>query len=135
MAATIDAKNIFLKDVDTASSVTSSVLDLGVGTNLTPLYIDVKLTKAVTAGNVATVTVQSSTTAAFNTAITEMVVTVHPSATAQAAGPCQLAQFFCPITPGGRYARLIVAGPTGDGAVAPANGKLWAYMSPDIQAP
>lgn len=130
--AVIDAKLIFMQDKATAAEVTSDVLDLGKnGANLNPLYIDVKLTTGVTAGSVVSVKVQSSTDDKFTKPIDEQTTTIHADATAQKK-PCQLVQTFCPITPGGRYVRLIV---TGDSTTAPVGGKLWAYISPDIQVP
>lgn len=130
MAAMIDAELILCQDIDTAATVTSSVLDLGRNKVLKPLYIDVKLTKGVTAGRVKSVELQTSEDKAFGSPITEMVVTVGKTATQQ-KNPCQLAQFFSAIQPQGRYVRLKITGDT----TAPAGGKLWAYLSPDIQVP
>lgn len=130
MAVTIDAKLLLMENVNTAASVTSSVLDLGKNNTLNPLFVDVKLTTGVTAGNVASIKLQSSTDEAFTSPIDEMTVTIGKTA-AQQKIPCQLAQFFCPVQPGGRYIRIIVTG----GSTAPAGGKLWAYLTPDIQVP
>lgn len=130
--AVIDKSLIFMQDVAVGASVNSSVLDLGGKlANVNPLYIDVKLTTGVTAGSVVSVKVQSSDTEAFTKATDEIEVTIAKSATEQKS-PCQLAQFFCPIRPGNRYVRLVA---TGDKTTAPVGGKLWAYMSPDIQVP
>lgn len=130
--AVIDAKLIFMQDKDTAAAVTSDVLDLGKnGSNLNPLYIDVKLTKGVTAGSVASVKVQSSADEAFTKPIDEQETFIKADAAKQKR-PCELVQTFCPITPGARYVRLIV---TGDTTTAPTGGKLWAYISTDIQVP
>lgn len=130
MAAMIDAELILCQDVDTAATVTSSVLDLGHNKVLKPLYIDVKLTQGVTAGRVKNVELQTSADENFSAPITEMVVTVGKTAEQQKRA-CQLAQFFAAIQPQGRYVRLVITGDT----VAPAGGKLWAYLSPDIQVP
>ena len=130
MAAMIDAELILCQDTDTAATVTSSVLDLGRNKVLKPLYIDVKLTQGVTTGRVKSVELQTSADEAFASPITEMVVTVGKTAEQQKR-PCQLAQFFAAIQPQGRYARLKITGDT----TAPAGGKLWAYLSPDIQVP
>lgn len=129
--AVIDAKLIFMQDKDTGANVISDVLDLGPnGSNLNPLYIDVKLTKGVTAGSVASVQVQSSTDEEFTAPIEEQTTFIKADADKQKR-PCQLVQTFCPITPGARYVRLVVTGDT----TAPAGGKLWAYISTDIQVP
>lgn len=129
--AVIDVKLIFMQDKATAASVTSEVLDLGKnGANLNPLYIDVKLTTGVTAGSVASVKVQSSTDEAFSAPIDEQTTFIRADAAKQKR-PCQLVQTFCPITPGARYVRLVVTGDT----TAPTGGKLWAYISTDIQVP
>lgn len=130
MAAMIDAELILCQDVDTAATVTSSVLDLGHNKVLKPLYIDVKLTQGVTAGRVKSVELQTSADENFSAPITEMVVTVGKTAEQQKRA-CQLAQFFAAIQPQGRYVRLVITGDT----AAPAGGKLWAYLSPDIQVP
>ena len=106
------------------------MLDLGRNKVLKPLYVDVKLTQGVTAGRVKSVELQTSADEAFTTPISEMTVTIGKTAEQQKRA-CQLAQFFAAIQPQGRYVRLIITGDT----VAPAGGKLWAYLSPDIQVP
>lgn len=132
--AVIDAKLIYMNNTAAGESVTSNVIELGAnGSNLNPLYIDVKLTEGVTAGAVKSVKVQSSVDKAFTTPIDEMEIFI-PAARNQKV-PCQLVQTFCPITPGGRYARLVVTGSTTTDGTAIAGGKLWAYISPDIQVP
>jgi hypothetical protein len=126
----IDAKLILCENVDTAATVTSSVLDLGRNKVLKPLYVDVKLTQGVSAGRVKSVELQTSADKAFTTPITEMVVTVGKTAEQQKRA-CQLAQFFAAIQPQGRFVRVKITGDT----TAPAGGKLWAQLSPDIQVP
>nr|DAF08867.1 MAG TPA: major capsid protein [Caudoviricetes sp.]DAO96621.1 MAG TPA: major capsid protein [Caudoviricetes sp.] len=59
-----------------------------------------------------------------------MVVTIGKTAEQQKHA-CQLAQFFASIQPQGRYVRVKITGDT----TAPAGGKIWAYLSPDIQVP
>nr|DAL45784.1 MAG TPA_asm: major capsid protein [Caudoviricetes sp.] len=130
MAVMIDAKLILCENVDTAATVTSSVLDLGRNKVLKPLYVDVKLTQGVSAGRVKSVELQTSADKAFTTPITEMVVTVGKTAEQQKRA-CQLAQFFAAIQPQGRFVRVKITGDT----TAPAGGKLWAQLSPDIQVP
>lgn len=130
MAVMIDAKLLFCEDVDTAASVTSTVLDLGRNKVLKPLYVDVKLTKGVTAGRIKSVELQTSADEAFSSPVSEMTVTVGKTAEQQKRA-CQLAQFFASIQPQGRYVRLVITGDT----TAPADGKLWAYLSPNIQVP
>lgn len=130
MAVTIDAKLLLCENVDTEATVTSSVLDLGRNKVLKPLYVDVKLTQGVTSGRVKSIELQTSEDDAFTSPITEMTVTTGKT-TEQQKRACQLAQFFAPINPQGRYVRLKINGDT----AAPAGGKLWAYLSPDIQVP
>lgn len=130
MAVMIDAKLILCENVDTIATVTSKVLDIGRNKSLRPLYVDVKLTKGVTAGRVESVELQSDADKNFSTPITEMVVTVGKTAEQQKHA-CQLAQFFASIQPQGRYVRVKI---TGDDA-PPTGGKIWAYLSPDIQVP
>ena len=50
---------------------------------------------------------------------------------------CTLAQFYCPLEPSARYVRLVVTGSSTSSAAAEAiaGGKLWAYISPDVQVP
>lgn len=130
MAVMIDAKLILCEEVDTAATVTSSVIDLGRNKVLKPLYVDVRLTQGVSAGRVKSVELQTSADKAFTTPITEMVVMVGKTAEQQKRA-CQLAQFFAAIQPQGRFVRVKITGDT----TAPAGGKLWAYLSPDIQVP
>ena len=130
MAVMIDAKLILCENADTAAEVTSSVIDLGRNKVLKPLYVDVKLTQGVSAGRIKSVELQTSADKAFTTPITEMVVTVGKTAEQQKRA-CQLAQFFAAIQPQGRFVRVKITGDT----TAPAGGKLWAYLSPDIQVP
>lgn len=126
--AVIDAKLLFCSDKPVAASVTTNVVDLGKnGAVLVPLYISVKLTEGCTSGSVTSVKVQSAATEAFSGAVDEMTVQV-PASVVQTR-PCNLVQFFAPISPANRYVRLVMTG------TSPAGGKLWAYMSPDIQAP
>lgn len=130
MAVMIDAKLILCEDVDTAATVASKALDIGRNKSLRPLYVDVKLTKGVTAGRVKSVELQSSADESFSAPITEMVVTIGKTAEQQKYA-CQLAQFFASIQPQGRYVRVKITGDT----TVPAGGKIWAYLSPDIQVP
>lgn len=130
MAVMIDAKLILCENADTAATVTSSVIDLGRNKVLKPLYVDVKLTQGLSAGRVKSVELQTSADKAFTTPITEMVVMVGKTAEQQKRA-CQLAQFFAAIQPQGRFVRVKITGDT----TAPAGGKLWAYLSPDIQVP
>ena len=129
MAVMIDAKLILCENVDTAATVTSNVLDIGRNKSLRPLYVDVKLTKGVTAG-VKSVELQTSADKGFSSPVTEMVVTIGKTAEQQKHA-CQLAQFFASIQPQGRYVRVKITSDT----TAPAGGKIWAYLSPDIQVP
>lgn len=127
--AVIDANLIYMNNVAAGQNVTSNVLDLNKnGSNLNPLYIDVKLTEGATAGKVTSIEVQSSTDKEFSSPIKEMEIFIPASK--DFTKPCQLAQTFCPITPGGRYARILVKC---DSSIA--GGKLWAYISNDIQVP
>lgn len=130
MAVMIDAKLILCENVDTAATVTSNVLDVGCNKSLRPLYIDVKLTKGVTSGRVKSVELQTSADKTFSAPFTEMVVTIGKTAEQQKHA-CQLAQFFASVQPQGRYVRVKITGDT----TAPTGGKLWAYLSPDIQVP
>nr|DAW48709.1 MAG TPA: major capsid protein [Caudoviricetes sp.] len=130
MAVMIDAKLILCENVDTAATATSKALDIGRNKSLRPLYVDVKLTKGVTAGRVKSVELQSSADESFSAPITEMVVTIGKTAEQQKHA-CQLAQFFASIQPQGRYVRVKITGDT----TVPAGGKIWAYLSPDIQVP
>ena len=126
--ANIDAKLLFCSDKAVAASVTTDVIDLGKnGAVLQPLYISVKLTEGCSSGSMTSVKVQSAATEAFSGAVDEMTVNV-PTSVVQTR-PCNLAQFFAPIKPGNRYVRLVIAGSS------PTGGKLWSYMSPDVQVP
>ena len=126
--AAIDAKLLLCSDKAVAASVTSDVIDLGMnGAVLNPLYISAKLTVGCSSGSITSIKVQSSATEAFSSAVDEMTVNV-PTSVVQNR-PCNLAQFFCPIKPANRYVRVVFTGSS------PAGGKLWAYLSPDIQVP
>ena len=126
--AAIDSKLLFCSDKAVAASVTTDVIDLGKnGSVLVPLYISVKLTEGCTSGSMTNVKVQSASTESFSDAVDEMTVQV-PASVVQTR-PCNLVQFFAPITPSKRYVRLVMTGSS------PAGGKLWAYMSPDVQVP
>lgn len=126
--AAIDAKLLFCSDKAVAASVTSNVIDLGAnGAVLRPLYISAKLTVGCASGSMTSVKVQSAATEAFSSATDEM--TVNVPASVDQTRPCNLVQFFAPIKPGNRYVRLVFTGSS------PSGGKLWAYMSPDIQVP
>lgn len=124
--AAIDAKLLFCSNKNVAASVTTDAIDLGKnGAVLNPLYISVKLTEGCQSGKMTEVKVQSSATAEFSNAVDEMTVYVPASVVQTRA--CNLVQFFAPISPANRYVRLVMTG------TAPAGGKLWAYMSPDVQ--
>jgi len=128
--AYIDNELIFCKDKEltaaespaTTSNTTTDVIDLGTnGANIHPLFIDVKLTKKFSTGNVAKITVQSSAASNFNSATDEMAVEI-PS-TGQTSGVMTLAQFYAPIRTGNRYVRLKIGG-----AASPTGGKVTAFM-------
>lgn len=124
--AYLDNELIFMNDEAAAASMTSAVLDLGTkGGNVHPLFIDVKLTKAMTSGKMDTITVQSAATEAFSSPVTEMTVTV-PASINQTAAPATLAQFFAPIKTSNRYVRITMAG------TSPVGGKVSAYMTSGI---
>lgn len=130
MAVSIDAKLIYMNDVNTAATVNGNVIDLGGnGVLASPMFCTVKLTKGLSAGTVAKVTVQSSANESFSSPVEEMSVTV--GASVDQTKPCNLAQFFFPLEVHNRYTRVVVTG----GSTAPSGGKLWAYLSPDFQAP
>lgn len=117
----VDNELIFFNDTAVAASVDSAVLDLGnTGGWVHPLYIDVKLSQAVTSGTVDTITLQSSDTKSFASAVDEVTITVPKSIDQK--HPATLAQFFAPIKTGNRYVRLRAKGTT------PAGGKLYACM-------
>ena len=135
--AVIDAALVFMNGTAAGASVTSDVCDLGTNGSLVhQIYVSVKLTEGVTAGNVKSVKVQTATDSSFTSPVDEMEVFVKADATKQKK-PCTLAQFYCPLEPSARYVRLVVTGSTtGDsGGTAIAGGKLWAYISPDVQVP
>ena len=128
MAVMIDNELVMCKDKDTAATVTTDVVDLGKnGANLTPLYTSVKLTQGLTGGSVTSIKLQTAADAAFSSPVDEMTITV-PSSVKQTR-PCNLAQFLCPISPQNRFARLVISGSS------PAGGKLWAYITGDVQVP
>ena len=135
--AVIDAALVFLNNTAAGASVTSDVCDLGKnGSQVHQIYISVKLTEGVTAGAVESVKVQTATDADFTSPVDEMTVNIKPDKTKQKR-PCHLASFYCPLEPSARYVRLVVAGSTTSTAAAEAivGGKLWAYISPDVQIP
>ena len=135
--AVIDAALVFMNGTAAGASVTSDVCDLGANGSLVhQIYVSVKLTEGVTAGAVESVKVQTATDSSFTSPVDEMEVFVKADATKQKK-PCTLAQFYCPLEPSARYVRLVVTGSTtGDsGGTAIAGGKLWAYISPDVQVP
>ena len=124
----IDNKLLLCSDQPVSTSVTSKVLDLGYnGSNITPLYISVKLTNGNSSGTIDTIKVQTAAAPGFSGPIDEMTVNVSKSL--KQTKPCNLAQFFCPITSQGRYVRLVFTGS------APVGGKLWAVISADVQVP
>jgi len=128
--AVIDAKLLLCSDKAVGASVNSDAVDLGAnGAVLQPLYISAKLTVGCSSGSIATVKVQSSSTSNFASSVDEMTVNV-PASVVQTR-PCNLVQFFCPIKPTNRYVRLVFTG----GNTTPAGGKLWAYISTDVQVP
>lgn len=135
--AVIDAALVFMNGTAAGASVTSDVCDLGKNGSLVhQIYVSVKLTEGVTAGAVESVKVQTSADSSFSSPVDEMTVNIKPDKTKQKK-PCTLAQFYCPLEPSARYARLVVAGSTTGSAAAEAiaGGKLWAYISPDVQVP
>lgn len=135
--AVIDAALVFLKDVAAGATVTSDVLDLGKNGSLVhQIYVSLKLTEGVTAGAIESVKVQTSASSEFTSPVDEMTVNIKPDKTKQKK-PCALAQFYCPLEPSARYVRLVVSGSTTSTAAAEAiaGGKLWAYISPDVQVP
>ncbi len=133
--AVIDAALLLMNNVDAGAKVTSDVLDLGAnGAIIEQLCIDVKLTTGVTKGAVESIEVETSADKEFSSPNKEMTVNVKLDKTAQKR-PCQLAHFNCPITPGGRYLRIIANGSTTSTTAAEdiTGGKLWAYLANDIQ--
>ena len=128
MSVMIDYELIMCKDMDTAASVTTAAVDLGKnGANLTPLYTSVKLTQGVASGSITTIKLQTAADEAFSSPVDEVTITVPASI--KQTRPCNLAQFHCPISPQNRYARLVISGSN------PAGGKLWAYITGDVQVP
>ena len=126
--AAIDAKLLLCSDKAVAASVTTDAIDLGKnGAVLVPLYVSVKLTEGCESGSMTSVKVQSASIAEFSDAVDEMTVQV-PASVVQTR-PCNLVQFFAPISPAKRFVRLVMTGSS------PVGGKLWAYLSPDIQVP
>ena len=128
MGALIDYELIMCKDKDTAASVNTDVVDLGKnGANLSPLYVSVKLTQGLTSGSINTIKLQTAEDEVFTSPVDEVTITV-PASIIQTR-PCNLAQFHCPISPQNRYARAVITGS------APVGGKLWAYITGDVQVP
>lgn len=135
--AVIDAALVFMNNTAAGASVTSDVCDLGKNGSLVhQIYVSVKLTEGVTAGAVESVKVQTSTDDTFTSPVDEMTVNIKPDKTKQKK-PCTLAQFYCPLEPSARYVRLVVTGSSTSTTAAEniAGGKLWAYISPDVQVP
>ena len=123
----IDAELISIENQATAANVNGKVLDFGEnGVTASAMYCMVKLTKGCTTGAVASVKVQSAPTAEFSTPVDEMTITV-PAGVVQTA-PCDLVQFRMPLQMQNRYCRIVVVG----GSIAPAGGKLWAYLTPEF---
>lgn len=128
MSMTIDYELIMCKDKDVAANVTTDVVDLGKnGSNLSPLYVSVKLTQGLTGGAINAIKLQTAEDEAFSSPVDEITITV-PASIIQTR-PCNLAQFHCPITPQNRYVRAVITGSS------PAGGKLWAYITSDVQVP
>ena len=121
--AYVDNELFMFNDEAASATMTSPAFDLGAGGNwVHPLFIDVKLTKAMTSGKMTTVKVQSSADDAFSSDVDEIALTI-PASIDQEAGPATLAQFYAPIKTGNRYIRLVISG------TSPAGGKLSAYMA------
>lgn len=130
----VDATLILLDNVDVTATVNSSVIDLGAdGPLCKSLYLNVKLTKALTAGAINSIKVQSSAdgTSSFSTPHDE--VTFIPNATQDEPG--NLVQAFMPLAPKHRYVRIVVDGDGGDDGTDATGGKLWAALSTDVQVP
>ena len=135
--AVIDAALVFMNGTAAGASVTSDVCDLGANGSLVhQIYVSLKLTEGVTAGAVESVKVQTATDSSFTSPVDEMTVNIKPDKTKQKK-PCTLAQFYCPLEPSARYVRLVVTGSSTSTTTAEniAGGKLWAYISPDVQVP
>lgn len=130
----VDAALILLDNVDVAATVNSSIIDLGAdGPLARPLYLNVKLTKALSAGAINSVKVQSSAdgTSSFSNPHDE--VTFIPNAIQ--SEPVNLVQAFMPLAPKYRYVRIVVDGDGGDDGTDAAGGKLFATLSTDVQVP
>lgn len=119
--AYIDCELFFMNDAAVSATMTSDAIDLGKGPVGHPLFIDVKLTKAMTSGSMSSIIVQSSSTSNFASAVDEVTITV-PSSVVQTA-PATLAQFFAPIRTDNRYVRLKLTG------TSPVGGKVSAFMA------
>ena len=135
--AVIDAALVFMNNTAAGTTVNSGVCDLGEnGSVVHQIYVSVKLTEGVTAGAVESVKVQTSASSDFSSPVDEMTVNIKPDKTKQKK-PCTLAQFYCPLEPSARYVRLVISGSTTSTTAAEniAGGKLWAYISPDVQVP
>lgn len=135
--ANIDAALLLMQNTAAGTSVNSDVCDLGANGNLVhQIYVSVKLTEGVTAGAVESVKVQTATDESFTSPVDEMTVYVKADKNKQKK-PCTLAQFYCPLEPSARYVRLVVSGSSTSTPTAEniAGGKLWAYISPDVQVP
>jgi len=118
--AYIDAENTFMKSVTLTTATTySDTIDLGSkGPFVSPLKVDVKLTKKLTSGSVNSLTIQSASSGVF---ADEVKISV-PASAPQTSKPCTLAQFHAPIKPGNRYIRMKVD------ATSPVGGEITATM-------
>lgn len=125
--AYIDAENV-LMDTDSISATTNgNIVDLGSkGPFISPLEVDVKLTKKLTNGSISSVALYSSSMVAFNNPQKEIEVTIGPSVP-QTSKPCTLAQFQAPIKPSNRYVRLTA------NASTPVGGAIHASMQQAIK--
>ena len=127
--AYIDDQNTLMtvSSADLGTAMTGPIVDLGSkGGFLSPLYVDVKLTKKLTNGSINSVTLQSSSLVAFTNPQDEVKVTIG-SSVPQTSKPCTLAQFHAPIKPGNRYIRLKAE------ATSPVGGELFAAMQNGIK--
>ena len=123
--ANMDAKLVFCTDKAVGASVTSDVVDLGAGfPNLDPLYVNVKLSTANSAGTVTKIAFQVADDEAFSTPVTVCEYVPYGTQTS----PCSLADFKAPLNPQKRYCRLAF---TGSDDVA--GGKITAYLAPNVQ--
>ena len=126
--AVIDAALVFMNNTAAGTTVNSDVCDLGEnGSVVHQIYVSVKLTEGVTAGAVESVKVQTSASSDFSSPVDEMTVNIKPDKTKQKK-PCTLAQFYCPLEPSASTTSTTAAENI-------AGGKLWAYISPDVQVP